>query len=128
ALSRPYGAQPAYRNQPGAPISLKPPGVEDEDDGADGAPPTPTYSRPGSVTRSTLPPPSSPAPRPYSAREGTYDPPRAQPPEPYYTSPPRTYGAPRNETPQYGAPRSGAPARNFEPLPPLGPQPPPLAT
>jgi len=124
----PYAAQPAYSNQPGAPISLKPPGVEDEDDGADGAPPTPTYSRPGSVTRSTLPPPSSPAPRPYSAREGTYDPPRAQPPEPYYTPPPRTYGTPRNETPQYGAPprydapRYGAPAQNFEPQPPLGPQ------
>ena len=126
----PYAVQPqvAYPAQPGAPISLKPPGMEDDDDAADAAPATPTYSRPGSVTRSTLPPPSSLAPRPYSAREGTYDPPRAQPPEPYYTPPPRTYGAPGNETPQYGAPRSGAPARNFEPLPPLGPQTPTLAS
>lgn len=122
--AQPPAAQPAYPAQPGAPgapMSLKPPGTE-EDDEAYAEPPAarsaPTYAGPGSVSRGApLPPPSAspPSPRPYSMREGQYDPPRAQPPEPYYTPPLRTHPPGR-----YGAPRG-------EPLPPLGPQAPALA-
>jgi len=116
----PYGAPPPV--QPGAPMSLRPPGAVDEDDAVEAYPttpappyavrppayrqrPTPYVSRPG-----PLPDPSYPPPRPYSTLDGPYDPPRAQPPEPYITPPPRTYGS-----------------QPAQPLPPLGPASPTLA-
>jgi hypothetical protein len=122
---RPYAPSPhaAQPGQPGAPMSLRPPGAEADEDEPDeaypgspppyGTRPTPYLTRPA-----PLPDPSYPPPRPYSTREGLYDPPRVQPPEPYITPAPRTYGSPG----QYGPP-PGRP----EPLPRLGPPGPALA-
>ncbi len=152
-----YGASPqpreayppqSYPAEPGAPLSLKPPAAEpdDEEDEAAGPgyPPASGYpSAPsGGVSRAPLPDPGT-APRPYSTREGPYDPPRAQPPEPYYTPPPRTYGTPApygvrpdpyasqraQDGRRYDAqPRyESQPNHNAAPLPRLGPATPSLA-
>jgi hypothetical protein len=104
--SPPYGGR---AGDPGAPMSLRPPGVgpeEDEPDDAEPAPAQPSYgSRRPTVSRQPLPDPPY-NPRPYSLGEGPYVPPQTQPPEPYYTPAPR---------PAYPA-QSAQP----DPLPPLG--------
>jgi hypothetical protein len=119
----PYAGQPGPygRAQPGAPMSLKPPGSDpDEDEESSAGAPPYGNQPPPYPTRAGQ---AYPSPRPYSTREGPYDPPGAQPPEPYFTPSPRTYGAPAPGAP-YGAP----PAQQAEPLPPLGPPGPAVAT
>jgi extensin-like protein len=133
-----------YPAEPGAPLSLKPPGMDpDEED--EGYPPAasgyPASS--SSVSRAPLPAPGA-APQPYSTREGQYDPPRAQPPDPYYTPAPRTYGTPApygaGRGPYASQPSQGAgtyesqprydsqPGYDAKPLPRLGPSAPTLAS
>ena len=114
--------------EPGAPLSLEPPGLATEEE-EETYPPEPTYGRPSpQVSREALPPPATP-PRPYSMREGPYDPPRAQPPEPYYTPPRRGYEPRPYETSRAQDSRGYEPLPpgqfghqdESEPLPPLGP-------
>ncbi|MFL5051641.1 MAG: extensin family protein [Xanthobacteraceae bacterium] len=136
--------QQSYPAEPGAPLSLKPPGIDpDEEDEAD-PPPAANYPAPrSSVSRAPLPEPGY-APRPYSTREGPYDPPRTQPPDPYYTPAPRRYGTPvpygARQNPDGPQPSQGAgryesqprydaqPGYDAEPLPRLGPSTPGLAS
>jgi len=116
---QPYGSQ-AYPAAPGAPISLKPPGIDPEADEESPPPPSaPTYGRSGPILSQPMPPPAPYSPRPYSTRESPYDTPAAQPPDPYYTPPPRNYGT--------AAPYGARPAPGTEPLPPLGPAVPAMA-
>jgi hypothetical protein len=107
--------QQAAYPPPGAPLSLKPPGSEPEEDESEieQQPVAPTYNRPGAITRTPLAPPSSPA-RPYATRDGLYDPPRTQPPDPYITPPARDY------EPQG---RYAQPAQTYEPQGRYGAQP-----
>jgi hypothetical protein len=119
----PYGSPPDAATQPaqpGAPLSLKAPGTEDDDadEAYPASPAAPGYGQGSYVSRPLPPPADRPATRPYSTREGPYDAPAAQPPEPYYTPAPRPYGPPGVYAPQPGA----------EPLPPLGPASPAPAT
>jgi hypothetical protein len=129
---RPQAAEPPYRSRyeppyqtsspsyraprtdPGAPLSLRPPGVgpaQDEPEEIDQPPAQPMYGRRGAVTRGAPLPDPSHNPRPYPLGEGPYVPPASQPPEPYYTPAPRTPTA------------RGYPAEPVQddPLPPLGP-------
>jgi len=103
----PYGSS---RAAPGAPMSLRPPGVGPEEDEPEEAYPQsqPTYGpRRGAVSRSPLPEPYNP--RPYSVGDNPHTPSQTQPPEPYYTPAqrPGTRGYPAESVQQ--------------PLPPLGP-------
>jgi extensin-like protein len=122
---RPANASPTYADQPvqpGAPLSLKPPGAPDADEPEEAYPPAPAApygTRPAPYGSRGAQPPAYPSPGPYSTREGPYDPAGAQPPEPYFTPPPRTYGG--------HAPYGSPPPQPAEPLPRLGPSSPPVA-
>jgi hypothetical protein len=133
----PYPQQ-SHPAEPGAPLSLKPPGIDPDEEDEAYPSSAPSYPAPrSSVSRAPLPEPGF-APRPYSTREGPYDPPRAQPPEPYYTPPQRTYDTPApyggSRNPYGSEPRQGTgrhqsqPGYDAAPLPRLGPSTPALAS
>jgi hypothetical protein len=134
----------AYPAEPGAPLSLKAPGFDPDEEQEADPPAASGYPAPSSaVSRAPLPEPGR-APRPYSTREGPYDPPRAQPPDPYYTPPPRPYGTPAphgaRQDPYAAQPGQGGgryepqprydsqPGYGAAPLPRLGPSTPALAS
>jgi hypothetical protein len=128
----------AYPAEPGAPLSLKPPSMDPDEEDEATPPAASGYPAPSSaVTRAPLPAPGT-SPRPYATRGGPYDPPRGQPPDPYYSPAPRTYGTPApsgaRQDPYAGQPSQGAgryapqPGYDAAPLPRLGPSAPALAS